>query len=35
MTNTRQVEKATAARQDFWHVTIDRAGQIIESELGG
>ena len=35
VTSTRQVEKATGARQDFWHVTIDRGGQIIESELGG
>jgi len=32
---TRQLERATAARQDFWHVTLDRGGQIIESELGG
>ena len=32
---TRQFEKATAAHQDFWHVTIDRGGQIIDSELGG
>ncbi|RYC33814.1 Do family serine endopeptidase [Lichenibacterium minor] len=35
VTSTRQVEKATAARQDFWHVTIQRGGQIIDSELGG
>ena len=35
VTSTRQVEKATAARQDFWHVTIDRGGQVIDSELGG
>ena len=35
VTDTRQVQKATAARRDVWHVTIDRAGQIIDSELGG
>ena len=35
VTSTRQVERATAARQDFWHVTLDRGGQIIDSELGG
>ncbi len=35
ITSTRQFEKATAAHQDFWHVTIDRGGQIIDSELGG
>ena len=33
--STRQLQKATAAHQDFWHVTIDRGGQIIDSELGG
>ena len=35
ITTTRQLEKATAAHQDFWHVTIDRGGQVIDSELGG
>ncbi|WP_237477046.1 Do family serine endopeptidase [Lichenibacterium dinghuense] len=35
VTSTRQFEKATGARQDFWHVTIDRGGQIIDSEVGG
>ena len=35
ITSTGQMEKATAVHQDFWHVTIDRAGQIIDSELGG
>ena len=35
VTTTRQFEKATSSHQDFWHVTIDRAGQIIDSELGG
>ena len=35
VTTTRQFEKATAAHQDFWHVTIDRGGQTIDSELGG
>ena len=35
VTSTRQVEKATGARQDFWHVTLSRGGQIIDSELGG
>ena len=35
VTTTRQFEEATAAHQDFWHVTIDRGGQIIDSELGG
>ena len=35
VTTTRQFEKATSVHQDFWHVTIDRAGQIIDSELGG
>ncbi len=35
ITTTRQLEKATAAHQDFWHVTLSRGGQIIDSELGG
>ncbi len=32
---TRQMERATAARQDFWHVTLERDGQVIESEVSG
>ncbi len=35
ITTTRQLEKATATHQDFWHVSIDRGGQVIDSELGG
>ena len=35
ITTTRQFEKATSAHQDFWHVTIERGGQVIDSELGG
>ena len=35
VTTTRQFEKATGTHQDFWHVTIDRGGQVIDSELGG
>ncbi len=32
---TRQMERATATRQDFWHVTLERDGQVIESEVSG
>ena len=32
---TRQMERATANRQDFWHVTLERDGQVIESEVSG
>ena len=33
--STKDMQKATAHHQDFWHVTLDRGGQLIESELGG
>ena len=33
--STRDMQRATATRQDFWHVTLDRGGQVIDSELGG
>jgi Do/DeqQ family serine protease len=32
---TRDLEKASAARPDFWKVTIERAGQTIETVIGG
>ena len=33
--STKEMQKATAQHQDFWHVTLDRGGQMIDSELGG
>ena len=32
--STKEMQRATAQHQDFWHVTLDRAGQIIESNWG-
>ena len=33
--STRDAQRATAQREDLWHVTLDRGGQIIDSEVGG
>ena len=33
--STKEMQRATAQHQDFWHVTLDRGGQMIDSELGG
>ena len=35
VSSTRQVERATAAHQDGWHVVINRGGQVIDSDIDG
>ncbi len=33
--STRALERATASNPGYWHVTLERGGQVIESEVGG
>ena len=33
--STKAMERATATNQDYWRVTLERGGQIIQSEIGG
>ncbi|HEX4766241.1 MAG TPA: DegQ family serine endoprotease [Lichenihabitans sp.] len=35
ITSTKALERAAAARTDYWRVTIERAGQTITSDIGG
>jgi S1-C subfamily serine protease len=32
---TRDLEKASAARPDFWKLTIERGGETIQTVIGG
>ena len=33
--STKALERATSGNPGYWHVTLQRAGQTIETELGG
>ncbi len=35
ITSTKVMERTTAARADYWQVTLERDGQVIRTELGG
>ena len=35
ITSTKTMERTTSTRADYWQITIERAGQMIRTELGG